>query len=63
MFMLPQKSVTSLGFITVAQICLGYGLDPRPGRPLVLTNDPRTFVYYQNGLANARFVSSVWANA
>ena len=60
---LPWKSMPSLEFTSVIWTFLGHSLGTCPERSLALTNDPRIFVYYQNELVNARFVSSVWANA
>ena len=60
---LPRKSVPSLEFTSVARTCLEHNLDIEHGRSLVLTKDLRIFVYYQNGLVNAGFVSSIWAIA
>ena len=60
---LPRKSAHSLGFTLVARTFLGHNLGTGLGRSLVLTNDPTIFIYYQNGLFNSGFVSSIWANA
>ena len=60
---LPWKSAHSLGFTLVAWTFLGHNLGTGLGRSLVLTNDPTIFIYYQNGLFNSGFVSSIWANA
>ena len=60
---LPRKSAHSLGFTLVARTFLGHNLGTGLGRSLVLTKDLRIFVYYQNRLVNAGFVSSIWANA
>ena len=60
---LPQRSIPSLRFTLVARTRFGHDLGTGPRSSLGLTNDSRTCVYYQNGLINAGFISTVWANA